>query len=172
MIKNTLIPTVVIAISVVACVVDVRTRRIPNLLTFGAALGGLLIQILASGLQGALAAAGGWLVGTLLFLPFFLLRGMGGGDVKLLAGIGAWLGPADTVWLAAYSALAGGALGVVVALAHGYLRTAFQNVYLMLTYWRSAGIRPVPNLTLDSSKTPRLAYAIPIFAGTVMTLWP
>jgi prepilin peptidase CpaA len=172
MIKNTLIPTVVIAISVVACVVDVRTRRIPNLLTFGAALGGLLIQILASGLQGALAAAGGWLVGTLLFLPFFLLRGMGGGDVKLLAGIGAWLGPADTVWLAAYSALAGGALGVVVALAHGYLRTALQNVYLMLTYWRSAGIRPVPNLTLDSSKTPRLAYAIPIFAGTVMTLWP
>jgi prepilin peptidase CpaA len=111
-------------------------------------------------------------VGTLLFLPFFLLRGMGGGDVKLLAGIGAWLGPADTLWLAAYSALAGGALGVVVALAHGYLRTAFQNVYLMLTYWRSAGIRPVPNLTLDSSKTPRLAYAIPIFAGTVMTLWP
>lgn len=172
MIKNTVIPLVVIAISVVACVVDVRTRRIPNLLTFGAALGGLLIQILASGLQGALAAAGGWLVGTLLFLPFFLLRGMGGGDVKLLAGIGAWLGPADTVWLAAYSALAGGALGVVVALAHGYLRTAFQNVYLMLTYWRSAGIRPVPNLTLDSSKTPRLAYAIPIFAGTVMTLWP
>jgi prepilin peptidase CpaA len=172
MIKNTVIPLVVIAISVVACVVDVRTRRIPNLLTFGAALGGLLIQILASGLQGALAAAGGWLVGTLLFLPFFLLRGMGGGDVKLLAGIGAWLGPADTVWLAAYSALAGGALGVVVALAHGYLRTALQNVYLMLTYWRSAGIRPVPNLTLDSSKTPRLAYAIPIFAGTVMTLWP
>jgi prepilin peptidase CpaA len=172
MIKNTLIPMVVIAISVVACVVDVRTRRIPNLLTFGAALGGLLIQILASGLQGALAAAGGWLVGTLLFLPFFLLRGMGGGDVKLLAGIGAWLGPADTVWLAAYSALAGGALGVVVALAHGYLRTALQNVYLMLTYWRSVGIRPVPNLTLDSSKTPRLAYAIPIFAGTVMTLWP
>jgi prepilin peptidase CpaA len=172
MIKNTVIPLVVIAISVVACVVDVRTRRIPNLLTFGAALGGLLIQILASGLQGALAAAGGWLVGTLLFLPFFLLRGMGGGDVKLLAGIGAWLGPADTLWLAAYSALAGGALGVVVALAHGYLRTALQNVYLMLTYWRSAGIRPVPNLTLDSSKTPRLAYAIPIFAGTVMTLWP
>lgn len=172
MIKSTFIPLVVIAISVVACVVDVRTRRIPNFLTFGAALGGLLIQILAGGLQGALAATGGWLVGTLLFLPFFLLRGMGGGDVKLLAGIGAWLGPVDTMWLAAYSALAGGALGVVVALTHGYLRTALRNVYLMLTYWRSVGLRPVPNLTLDSPKTPRLAYAIPIFAGTVMTLWP
>jgi prepilin peptidase CpaA len=171
MINETFIPLIVIAISVVACVVDVRTRRIPNVLTFGAALGGVLIQILAGGFQGALTAASGWLVGTLLFLPFFLLRGMGGGDVKLLAGIGAWLGPADTLWLAAYSALAGGALGVIVALSRGYLRTALQNVFFILTYWRSVGIRPVPNFTLDSPKTPRLAYAIPIFAGTVMTLW-
>jgi prepilin peptidase CpaA len=172
MIKTTLVPLMVIAISLVACVTDVRTRRIPNVLTFGAALGGFLIQVLAGGFQGALAAAGGWLVGTLLFLPFFLLRGMGGGDVKLLAGIGAWLGPGETLWLAAYSALAGGALGVIVALARGYLRTALRNVYFMLTYWRSVGLRPVPNFTLDSPKTPRLAYAIPIFAGTVMTLWP
>jgi prepilin peptidase CpaA len=171
MLKETFIPLIVIAISVAACVVDVRTRRIPNVLTFGAALGGVLIQILAGGFHGALTAAGGWLVGTLLFLPFFLLRGMGGGDVKLLAGIGAWLGPADTLWLAAYSALAGGALGVIVALARGYLRTALRNVFLILTYWRSVGLRPVPNFTLDSAKTPRLAYAIPIFAGTVMTLW-
>lgn len=169
--QNPFIPFVVIAISLVACVVDVRTRRIPNVLTFGAALAGLLTQILTSGPQGALAAAGGWVVGTLLFLPFFVLRGMGGGDVKLLAGLGAWLGPGDTLWLAAYSALAGGALGVIVAVSRGYLRTAFRNVFAMLAYWRSVGIRPVPNLTLDSAKTPRLAYAIPIFAGTVMTLW-
>ena len=171
MINETFIPLIVIAIIVVACVVDVRTRRIPNVLTFGAALGGVLIQILAGGFQGALTAASGWLVGTLLFLPFVLLRGMGGGDVKLLAAIGAWLGPADTLWLAAYSALAGGARGVIVALARGYLRTALRNVFFILTYWRSVGIRPVPNFTLDSPKTPRLAYAIPIFAGTVMTLW-
>jgi prepilin peptidase CpaA len=172
MIKSHLIPLIVIAISLVACVTDVRTRRIPNVLTFGAALGGLLFQVLAGGFQGGLAATGGWLVGTLLFLPFFLLRGMGGGDVKLLAGIGAWLGPAETFWLAAYSALAGGALAVIVALSRGYLRTAFRNVYFMLTYWRSVGFRPVPNFTLDSPKAPRLAYAIPIFAGTVMTVWP
>ena len=172
MIQNPLIPTIVIAISVVACVVDVRTRRIPNVLTFGAALGGLLIQITFYGVNGALAATGGWLVGTLLLLPFFVLRGLGGGDVKLLAGLGAWLGPGETLWLAAYSALAGGALAIVVALASGYLKTAFRNVWFMLAYWRTAGFRPVPNLTLDSAKTPRLAYAIPIFAGTVMTLWP
>jgi prepilin peptidase CpaA len=171
MIRDPLIPLGVIAISVVACVVDVRTRRIPNVLTFGAALGGILVQFLSGGLPGALAATGGWLVGTLLFLPFFALRGMGGGDVKLLAGLGAWLGPGDTLWLAAYSALAGGVLGVMVALARGYLQTALRNLFVMFAYWRSVGIRPVPNFTLDTAKTPRLAYAIPIFAGTVMTLW-
>jgi prepilin peptidase CpaA len=96
---------------------------------------------------------------------------MGAGDLKLLAALGAWLGPRETLWLAAYSALAGGALGVIVAVAQGYLLTALRNMLAMLTYWRTVGLRPVPNLTLDSAKTPRLAYAIPIFAGTVITVW-
>jgi hypothetical protein len=41
----------------------------------------------------------------------------------------------------------------------------------MLTYWRTAGLRPVPEFTLATPGTPRLAYAIPILAGTVITLW-
>ena len=166
-----LVPAVLIAIGLVACVIDVWSRRIPNALTLSAALAGLLFHMVSGGLDGALAASGGWLVGTLLFLPFFVLGGMGGGDVKLLAALGAWLGPRDTVWLAAYSAIAGGVLGVVVALARGYLTTALQNILGMLAYWRTAGFRPVPDLTLASPGTPRLAYAIPILAGTVITLW-
>ena len=171
MTHNLVTSVMLLAIGLVACIVDVRTRRIPNALTLGAALGGFVIQVLFGGLDGALTAAGGWLVGALLFLPFFALRGMGGGDVKLLAALGAWLGPRETLWLAAYSAIAGGVFGVAVAVAHGYLQTALRNVLSMLVYWRTVGLRPVPDLTLDSAKTPRLAYAIPIFAGTVMTVW-
>jgi prepilin peptidase CpaA len=162
---------IVIAVSLAACIADVRTGRIPNALTFGAALGAFLFQILSGGFGGAMSAAGGWLVGALLFLPFFAVGGMGGGDVKLLAALGAWLGPPETLWLAAYSAIAGGVLGVIVAIAHGYLWTAIRNVRAILTYWRTAGIRPVPDLTLDSARTPRLAYAIPIFVGVVISLW-
>ncbi len=165
------VPVVLIAIGLAACVTDVRTRRIPNALTLTAALAGFLVQAVSGGLDGALAASGGWLVGTLLFLPFFLLGGMGGGDVKLLAALGAWLGPRDTLWLAVYASIAGGVLGVVVAIARGYLTTAIRNVFAMLAYWRTVGIRPVPDLTLDSPAAPRLAYAIPILAGTVITLW-
>jgi prepilin peptidase CpaA len=162
---------IVIAVSLAACVADLRTGRIPNALTFGAALGAFLVQILLGGFGGAMSAASGWLVGALLFLPFFAVGGMGGGDVKLLAALGAWLGPLETLWLAGYSAIVGGVLGVIVAIAHGYLWTAIRNVSAMFAYWRTAGIRPVPGLTLDSAGRPRLAYAVPIFVGLVISLW-
>jgi prepilin peptidase CpaA len=168
---STIVPFVVIAIGLVACVSDVRTRRIPNVLTFGAALAGLLFQIVTGGVNGALASSSGWLVGVLLFLPFFLLGGMGGGDVKLLAALGAWLGPVETLWLALYATLAGGVLAVLVSLSRGYLGTALRNIGAMLAFWKTAGIQPVPGLTLDSPAAPRLAYALPIFAGIVVTLW-
>jgi prepilin peptidase CpaA len=161
----------IVAIGLAACVVDIRTRRIPNALTFGAALAGFMVQSYLGGASGALASAGGWLVGLLLFLPFFLLGGMGGGDVKLLAALGAWLGPRETLWLAAYSAIAGGVLAVIVAFSRGYLSTALRNIGAMLAFWQAVGVKPVPGLTLESPTAPRLAYALPIFAGTVVTLW-
>jgi prepilin peptidase CpaA len=171
MAEGALVPLVLVSIGVAACVFDVRTRRIPNWLTLGAALAGLLVQTVSGGADGALAASGGWAVGLLLFLPFFLLGGMGGGDVKLLAALGAWLGPRDAIWLAVYASIAGGVLAVVVALARGYLSTALRNVAAMAAYWRTVGLRPVPDLTLESPAAPRLAYAIPILAGVLVTLW-
>jgi len=168
---NALISVMVVLIGLAACVTDLRTRRIPNVLTFGAALAGLAFHALTSGVDGALPSAGGWLVGVLLFLPFFALGGMGGGDVKLLAALGAWLGPRETLWLVVYTGIAGGVLGVGVAVAKGYLRTAVSNVFGVFRFWAMAGIKPVPGLTLESSGAPRLAYAIPIFVGTVVTLW-
>ena len=165
-----IIPAMVLVTGFIACVTDLRTRRIPNVLTFGSALAGFLFHILSDGAGGAGTSAGGWLVGTLVFLPFFALRGMGGGDVKLLAALGAWLGPGETLWLAAYSMVAGGVVAVVVAFSRGYLRTALSNVGAMIGYWYTAGLKPVPDLTLDS-KSPKLAYAVPILVGAVITLW-
>ncbi len=167
---NVLIPAVALSVALVACVSDVRKRRIPNLLTFGAALAALVVHLVTGGASGAGVAIGGWLLGTALFLPFFFVRGMGGGDVKLLAALGAWLGPRDVLWLAIYSSMAGGALALGVALARGYLLAAIRNVIGLLSYWRTAGFGAAPGLTLDS-KAPRLAYAIPILAGTAVTLW-
>ena len=161
----------VLAISLAACVTDLRSRRIPNVLTFGAALSALIYQVVVAGWMGAQSALFGWLVGTALFLPFFLLGGMGAGDVKLVAALGAWLGPRMVVQVGVYTLIAGGLLAVVVALTHGYLRTAVRNVWTVVCQWWLTGIRPVPGLTLERATGPRLAYALPIFAGTAVTLW-
>jgi prepilin peptidase CpaA len=161
----------VLAISLAACVTDVRSRRIPNALTFSAAIAALIYQSASAGWLGAQSSVTGWLVGTALFLPFFLLGGMGAGDVKLLAALGAWLGPRETVHLGVYTLIAGGALGLVVALMRGYLKTAVRNVWNLVQQWCLTGIRPVPSLTLEHATGPRLAYALPIFAGTAVTLW-
>jgi prepilin peptidase CpaA len=168
---QTVVTIVALAVGLVACVTDVQSRRIPNLLTFGAAAAAVIVHGLVEGVGGLGVSVGGWLLGVALFLPFFLLGGMGAGDVKLLAALGAWLGPRDTLWVAIYTSMAGGVMAVAVALGSGYLGTALRNVRNLVTYWALVGPRPVPGITLEESKAPRLAYALPIFAGTVVTVW-
>ena len=161
----------VVTMAVIACITDLRSRRIPNVLTFGGALLGVAFHLATSGWSGGMASIGGWVVGILLFLPFFALRGMGAGDVKLLAALGAWLGPMQVVWLALFTSIAGGVIAIAVAASRGYLRQLFRNFSDMLLFWYVAGPKPVPEQTLETSASPRLAYAIPIFVGTVITLW-
>jgi prepilin peptidase CpaA len=168
---DSLVTLIALAVGVTACITDIRTRRIPNVLTFGAAVAAVLFHGFEAGVPGLQSAATGWVVGTALFLPFFLLGGMGGGDVKLLAALGAWLGPRDALWLAIYASLAGGVMAVGLALLRGYLGTALRNVMRLLGYWCLTGPRSMPSMTLERSGGPRLAYAVPVLVGTMVTVW-
>jgi prepilin peptidase CpaA len=161
----------VLVIAVAAAVLDVRVRRIPNVLTFVSAVLGFLFALATGGWHALALSAAGWFVGAALFFPFFALGGMGAGDVKLLAALGAWFGPADVVWLAIFTAMAGGLVGALVALRHRYLRQAMGNVWLMLTHWRVFGFKAVPGLTLTDDQAPRIAYAVPVLVGAMVTLW-
>jgi prepilin peptidase CpaA len=160
-----------LAVAVVAAAWDVRTRKIPNILT----LGGALVIVLLHGYAGGWSAVGsslaGWALGVALFSPFFALGGLGAGDVKLLGLVGACLGPLAAVWVALYTSIAGGVMALVVAIYAGYLRNAFVNLWCIVMYWRIEGPRPVPDLTLSTHKGPRLAYAVPVLAGVMLTLW-
>jgi prepilin peptidase CpaA len=159
------------ALLTVACISDLRTRRIPNRLTFSAMVAALLFHVFTGGLGAAAWSLAGCGLGIALFLPMFALRGMGAGDVKLLAAVGAWVGPAQVAFVALAASIAGGVIAVVVALAYGYLRTAFRNLWLLLMHWRVMGVRPLDAVTLESGRGPRLAYAVPISIGTLVTLW-
>lgn len=160
-----------LVIAAIACVSDWRDRRIPNVLTISAAVAAIASQALIHGTPAATTAATGWLVGIALFFPFFALGGLGAGDVKLLGALGAWLGPAVVLRVAMYSAMAGGLLGLAVAMRSGYVRTAFRNIGFLLKYWRAVGLKPVEGFTLAHEQTPKLAYAFPILAGLMVTLW-
>jgi prepilin peptidase CpaA len=160
-----------IALGIVAAVWDLRTRRIPNVLTFGAALIAIVAHSYLGGFSAIAWSAAGWIVGVAFFLPIFALGGMGAGDVKLLAALGAWLGPQAVVWVALFSLIAGGIIGLAVAIGYGYLTQAFANIGWMFQFWRSEGPKPVPEVTLATHKGPRLAYAVPVFAGLMMTIW-
>jgi prepilin peptidase CpaA len=95
---------------------DVKTRRIPNYLTLGTAVAGLAFNCMTQGLPGLAYGILGMLLGFgFLILPY-LWGGMGAGDVKALAALGAWLGPKLTVFLFCYMGIAGGviALGYLV----------------------------------------------------------
>ena len=161
----------VIGIGLCACITDLRHGRIPNVLTFGGALAAVAYHLATGGWSGGLSSIGGWLAGAALFFPFFALRGMGGGDVKLLAAFGAWLGPMTAVWAALYAGVIGGVAALAVALAQGYTRQAFANILSLVMFWRVSGIKPLPELTLHAGKGPRLAYALPITAGALASIW-
>jgi len=106
--------TIAILVVSLAAFLDVRTRRIPNWLTLGLVIIGVALNLWRAGLMGAELALAGTVLGFLMLLPFYALGGIGAGDVKLLAAVGALLGPELLVSVAAYGALVGGLMSVVI----------------------------------------------------------
>jgi prepilin peptidase CpaA len=157
---------------VTACAWDLRTRRVPNALTCGAAAAALLYSVWQNGFPGLGWSAAGWFTAVALFFPFFALGGLGAGDVKLLGALGAWLGGVSmSLHLACFTALAGGVMALIVVVSRQYFGQAFSNLWMLLMFWRASGLRPLPELTLQGSRGPKLAYALPIAAGALTTLW-
>jgi len=96
------LPTFTLAILLIYCflatLIDLRWRKIPNVLTVSAALVGLALAFATGGLPAMGNGLLGLLTGLVLFLPGFMLRMTGGGDVKFMAACGAFLGPFSTLY--------------------------------------------------------------------------
>lgn len=119
--------------SIAATAIDVRTRRVPNVLTVGLAAAGLIGA--ASGIGGLSigAAVLGFATGFALMLPGHLLGGTGAGDVKLMAAIGAVVGPRLVVLGFFYTAIAGGLLALGFALARRQLAGTLKRTGRLVT---------------------------------------
>ncbi|KAB8042806.1 A24 family peptidase [Janthinobacterium aquaticum] len=151
---------------------DVRSRRIPNWLVAIAALIGVALN--ASALPGAIGlwpAVGGWALGLTLLMPMYALKTLGAGDVKLMAAIGAIVGPQAVLGAVLASLLAGGVLALVVSAWHGSLRQMTGNTCQLLLGSLMRGIsRQRPDIDAPAAPSGKLPYAIAIAAGTIIYL--
>lgn len=116
-----------------AAISDLRSRSIPNWLTLGGFLAGIVAQIALGGWEGAKAAALGLGLAMLVYLPLFVLRAMGGGDVKLMAALGAAAGPQN--WLAIFliTSILGAPIALAAILIRGRFGKTMRNIGAILS---------------------------------------
>jgi prepilin peptidase CpaA len=161
-----------------AAISDWTSRRIPNWITFSLALTGLAHGLSGSAAVGFHGAVLGLLVGFALTFVYFALGAMCAGDVKLLAGVGAWLGPWGALQVFLAEAIIGAVLALIQASAQGRLRTVLRNT-VVLAGSMAAGAGD-GGLTaagaLDSANAGPavdkrwLPYSVPVLIATVLVL--
>lgn len=156
-----------------AAISDVRRRRIPNKLVLAGIIAGFLWNLCQSGGAGArngfLYSSAGLGLGFLLYLPFYLLRGMRAGDVKLLAAVGSVTGATNILWIFFLTALFGGAFALVYLAFRGQLNRVLFNVGWLLRDLFSfrAPYSSSPELDVQSSSGIRIPHAPLVLAGVL-----
>jgi prepilin peptidase CpaA len=129
---------VVLGATLTAAVTDVLRFKVHNVLTLPLLTAGLAYHAAVGGSQGFLASLAGALLGFGVLFGFYLMGGMGGGDVKLLAAIGAWLGLELTFYIFLASSLAAGVYALGLVLRHHKAAETWTN--LQIIWYRLAAI--------------------------------
>ena len=153
----------------IAAVNDLATRRIPNHLLLAGLAGALLLHAMSAEPGAALLSAfGGMLVGLAIFLPFYLVRGMAAGDVKLMAVIGFFTGPAGAFQIAVFTWCAGGVMALFLILLRSRLRLALVNIGYLLSGFLMRS-KKTTDTTLPHSAG-SMPYGMAIAVGTIVVL--
>ncbi len=117
------------ALSLAAVCTDIKKGKISNKMVVPAFLGGLLWQMSEAGTQGLQDGMCGGLFPLILF-PFFIMRMLGAGDIKLMMAIGTWLGLRDSASLLVASILCGGAMAMIVMATHRNCAKRFKKIWV------------------------------------------
>jgi len=160
---------ILVATAVAACWNDYRHHRVPNWLTGGVLACAFVAQGWFNGWRGLEQGLAGMVVGAAPLLVLWSLRGMGAGDVKFMAGVGAWLGPELALRALVVGGLAGGVMAVAVIAARGAWRQSGANIGLVMAKMSSGGTAfgEFASAQSLSGSTGALPYAIPLSVGTL-----
>lgn len=159
----------VVLLAAVIC--DIRVAKIPNVITFPGMIIGIIYHGASHGVIGAGLSIAGLVVGSTVFLPFYLLKGMGAGDIKLMGAVGALVGLKGVIPAIVFTALAGGIYALVFILCNP--RILKRYIYCsvsMLKILVLTGHFILPSL-YEKGKSPQVRYGIAIAAGTLFSQW-
>lgn len=152
-----------------AFLTDIQSMKIPNWITVTGMVSGVIYHGIAHGWEGVVFSVSGLAAGFGLLIMMYWLRAVGGGDVKLFGGIGAWTGIGFTLSSMMYSILIAGAIGIVILLFRRELFVRMRNVcerVLGAVILRSAG--PVQ---AGAAKSLQFPFMIAVLPGTLLAVY-
>lgn len=154
---------------IVAAYIDGKELRVPNWLTFPMVLSGIVFNTWANGWSGLGDSLIGTVVGLACLLPLYSVGGMGAGDVKLMAGVGAWLGGWITFYAFCVSTVVGAVMAICMVLYSRRWTHHYANFLMIFTEWMQ--IRDPKELSrIAAERKPTmylLPYGIPICIGSI-----
>jgi prepilin peptidase CpaA len=170
-------PTLIVL--AVATFTDLRSQRIPNWLVLPFLLAGIVISpwrhdwpgIRQGFWHGLGQSFAGFGIGLLVCGIFFWMGGMGAGDVKLCAAIGAWVGPSQLFLALVITGLAGGVMVLGWAICGGFLKELFSGTADFLFGWKQRGMLRDPELVIANPQKRKMPYAPAIAVGTLMSFF-
>jgi prepilin peptidase CpaA len=165
LVENPIAHVTLVVVGVIASIYDVKWRLLPDWLTVGGMILGLLVGGLTGGWSGLGAAAGGLVAALLVFWLFWSFGMMGSGDVLLMGACGALLAWPLVIFALLYSTLAGALLGLVLAGLRGTLLRVFRNLWTAVTSTFATKRRRVRLAELPTEEVP---YAVAIAIGSAL----
>ena len=158
---------------VLASWIDWRYRKVPNWLNLSLILAGLAVQVIFYGWPGLWMGLLGMLLGFGLLIIPWLMHAMGAGDVKLMAAIGVWLGPALTLRAFCVGAILAGIIAMVMIIIGRRLWQAYANLRLIMTKlnsWKRA-FSNFGSVQMLKSTSQLLPYGVPLRIGTLIVMF-
>jgi prepilin peptidase CpaA len=155
----------------IATFTDLRSRRIPNWLVFPFMGAGIGVQAWLHGWHGVAQSLEGLALGAVLFGVLAAMGGMGMGDVKLFAGIGAWIGPGQLMLALVITGVTGGLMALGWALIGGFAGELLKGSGDLLLGWRKRGAIAPPALKLTNPLARKMPYAPAIAIGTLISFF-
>jgi len=160
-----------LALTLLAALLDWRSRRIPNWLSVPSLVIGVAVHAGIGGWHGALFSVEGAGLALLLLLPLVAMRALGAGDWKLMGAVGAFVGWQMFLFVLLGSILASGIMAVVQVLRMGRVMETLRNMVTLVRGFFAFGLKKNPQISLDNPRLIKLPFGVAVAAATLVCFY-